>query len=59
MVSTVLGRSDTDTDDLWGIDSLSGAKLASYGYPNERAKKRRLELHGPEEEVPLESTGRM
>ncbi|CAD6568844.1 MAG: hypothetical protein TREMPRED_004793 [Tremellales sp. Tagirdzhanova-0007] len=40
-------------------DSLSGAKLASYGYPNERAKKRRLELHGPEEEVPLESTGRI
>ena len=44
---------------FWGLDTLSGAKLASYGYLNEKAKKRRLQLHGPEEEVPLDFTGRM
>jgi hypothetical protein len=40
-------------------DSLSAAKLASYGFATEQGKRRRLQLHGPDEDVRLELTGRM
>jgi hypothetical protein len=36
---------------------MSGAKLASLGYAKEKDKKRRLELHGPDEAIPFEFTG--
>ncbi|EIW72585.1 hypothetical protein TREMEDRAFT_58756 [Tremella mesenterica DSM 1558] len=40
-------------------DALSGAKLASAGYQLEKDKKRRLQLHGPDEDVTFEFTGRL
>ncbi|WVO24484.1 uncharacterized protein IAS62_005852 [Cryptococcus decagattii] len=40
-------------------DSLTGARLASAGYTIEKAKKRRLQLHGPDEDVPFDFTGKM
>ncbi|WWC86372.1 uncharacterized protein L201_001248 [Kwoniella dendrophila CBS 6074] len=40
-------------------DVLSGAKLASMGFELEKAKKRRLQLHGPDEDIPFEYTGRI
>ncbi|RXK37566.1 hypothetical protein M231_05191 [Tremella mesenterica] len=40
-------------------DALSGAKLASAGYQLEKDKKRRLQLHGPDEDVSFEFTGRL
>ena len=42
-----------------GVDYSSGAKLASMGMEIEKAKKRRLQLHGPEEEVAFDFTGMM
>nr|XP_018267047.1 uncharacterized protein I303_01030 [Kwoniella dejecticola CBS 10117]OBR89205.1 hypothetical protein I303_01030 [Kwoniella dejecticola CBS 10117] len=41
------------------FDTLTGAHLASAGYELEKAKKRRLQLHGPDEDVPFEYTGRI
>ncbi|UOH85243.1 hypothetical protein LQV05_002062 [Cryptococcus neoformans] len=40
-------------------DVLTGARLASAGYTIEKAKKRRLQLHGPDEDVPFDFTGKM
>ncbi|WVW82428.1 hypothetical protein I302_104438 [Kwoniella bestiolae CBS 10118] len=40
-------------------DVLTGARLASAGYEMEKSKKRRLQLHGPDEDVPFEFTGRI
>lgn len=40
-------------------DALTGARLASAGYTIEKAKKRRLQLHGPDEDVPFDFTGKM
>lgn len=40
-------------------DVLSGARLASAGYTIEKAKKRRLQLHGPDEDIPFDFTGKM
>lgn len=41
-------------------DYLTGAKLASTGYGVEKGpKSRRLQLHGPDEEVAFDLTGRM
>ena len=41
------------------IDAFSGAKLASMGYAGVKDKKRRMELHGPDESVGLDFTGKM
>ncbi|WVO12711.1 hypothetical protein L204_100319 [Cryptococcus depauperatus] len=41
------------------FDVLTGARLASYGYTTEKAKKRRLQLHGPDENVPFDFTGKI
>ncbi|OCF31114.1 hypothetical protein I316_07246 [Kwoniella heveanensis BCC8398] len=41
------------------FDGLTAAKLASTGYTTEKAKKRRLQLHGPDEDIPFEFTGRI
>lgn len=39
------------------IDYLTGAKLASTGFAGEKgSKQRRLQLHGPDEEVPFEAS---
>nr|KIR45892.1 hypothetical protein I312_04862 [Cryptococcus bacillisporus CA1280] len=40
-------------------DALTGARLASAGYTIEKAKKRRLQLHGPDEDVPFDFTGKI
>ncbi|OWZ28810.1 hypothetical protein C361_06554 [Cryptococcus neoformans Tu259-1] len=40
-------------------DVLTGARLASAGYTIEKAKKRRLQLHGPDEDVPFDFTGKI
>ncbi|EAL17444.1 hypothetical protein CNBM1370 [Cryptococcus deneoformans B-3501A] len=40
-------------------DVLSGARLASAGYTIEKAKKRRLQLHGPDEDIPFDFTGKI
>lgn len=40
-------------------DAFSGAKLASMGFAGVKDKKRRLELHNPDESVGLEFTGKM
>jgi len=40
-------------------DALSGAKLASMGYGSFKDKRRRLELHNPDEIVPFDYTGKM
>ncbi|OCF55343.1 hypothetical protein L486_06823 [Kwoniella mangroviensis CBS 10435] len=44
---------------IYGEYVLTGARLASAGYETEKSKKRRLQLHGPDEEVPFEFTGRI
>ena len=40
-------------------DAYSSAKLGSMGYGTLKDKKRRLELHGPDEVVSFEFTGKM
>ncbi|RSH92781.1 hypothetical protein EHS25_008227 [Saitozyma podzolica] len=40
-------------------DHLTSAKLASVGYPTEKAKQRRLQLHGPDENVAFDFTGKI
>ncbi|WVQ85240.1 hypothetical protein IAT38_007405 [Cryptococcus sp. DSM 104549] len=40
-------------------DVLTGARLASSGYGAEKAKTRRLQLHGPDEDVAFDFTGRI
>lgn len=40
-------------------DYLTGAKLASTGYPSEKGKQRRLQLHGPDEDVSFDFTGKI
>ena len=42
-----------------GTDTLTGARLASYGFNELKGKKRRLQLHGPDEDVPFEFTGKL
>nr|ODN99764.1 hypothetical protein L204_02200 [Cryptococcus depauperatus CBS 7855] len=44
---------------IFESDVLTGARLASYGYTTEKAKKRRLQLHGPDENVPFDFTGKI
>jgi hypothetical protein len=41
------------------LDAFSGAKLASMGFTGPKDKKRRLELHNPDENVSFEFTGKM
>lgn len=48
---------DESTDRV--VDAFSGAKLGSMGYSNAKDKKRRLELHGPDEVVSFEFTGKL
>ena len=40
-------------------DAYSGAKLGSTGYTNYKDKKRRLQLHHPDEDVTFEFTGKL
>ncbi|KAK4684448.1 hypothetical protein P7C73_g5732, partial [Tremellales sp. Uapishka_1] len=40
-------------------DAFSGARLCSMGYEVEKAKQRRLELHGPDVLVPWDMTGKL
>ncbi|WRT64252.1 uncharacterized protein IL334_001183 [Kwoniella shivajii] len=40
-------------------DVLTGARLASVGYTVEKAKTRMLQLHGPDEDIPFEYTGKL
>jgi hypothetical protein len=40
-------------------DAFSGAKLGSMGFVSAKDKKRRLELHNPDENVSFEFTGKM
>lgn len=47
------------TTDRLTPDAFSGAKLASTGLVNEKLRSRRLELHGPDERVPFEFTGKL
>nr|XP_019014839.1 uncharacterized protein I206_00926 [Kwoniella pini CBS 10737]OCF53620.1 hypothetical protein I206_00926 [Kwoniella pini CBS 10737] len=52
-------KRDDETYSSEIYDVLTGAHLASAGYEMEKAKKRRLQLHGPDEDVPFEYTGRI
>jgi hypothetical protein len=45
--------------ELTRVDYLSGAKLASVGYATEKGKQRRLQLHGPDEDVPFDFSGKL
>jgi hypothetical protein len=38
---------------------LTGARLASCGYDKQGNKRRRLELHGPDEAIDFEFTGKL
>ncbi|WWD17771.1 hypothetical protein CI109_102212 [Kwoniella shandongensis] len=40
-------------------DVLTGARLSSAGYGAEKGKRRRLQLHGPDEDIPFEFTGKI
>ncbi|WVQ77076.1 hypothetical protein IAR50_006759 [Cryptococcus sp. DSM 104548] len=40
-------------------DAITGARLASAGYTVEKAKSRRLQLHGPDEAIPFNFTGKI
>ncbi|WOO85233.1 uncharacterized protein LOC62_06G008733 [Vanrija pseudolonga] len=40
-------------------DAYSGAKLASSGFVSDKLKSRRLELHGPDENIPFENRAKI
>lgn len=54
-----MSESPTDERTDRVADAFSGAKLGSMGYGNVKDKKRRLELHGPDEAVSFEFTGKL
>lgn len=59
--SSTVRMSESPTDERTDrvADAFSGAKLGSMGYGNVKDKKRRLELHGPDEAVSFEFTGKL
>ncbi|KAK8866030.1 hypothetical protein IAR55_001181 [Kwoniella newhampshirensis] len=52
-------RKENETYSAALYDVLTGARLASAGYGGEKGKRRRLQLHGPDEDIPFDFTGKI